>query len=326
MTGKPALTPSAEQAAEWVAIMRAPTVEPHIERRFEMWIGADPDHAALYADMCALYDGEPLAEAARLQRISERKLANSWRIAAGIGGAIAASWMAVWSLSGPGADQRSPVRNTPQEIYYSASLDTGAGETLEVPLPDGSLMILSGRSAVSITYAPDRRDVVLARGEVWFEVASAPDRPFYVTLPETEVRVLGTAFNIDLLPDHGTEVSVYRGQVQVDSGGRSHRLSVGEQITTTAGGLNLTRFDATSLPDWRSGWYEAEDVPLERLIAEVNRFSRVPVQIDDATLAAKTVSGRFKVSDPESVLNGIEALYGIRIKPGKAVIALTNSQ
>ncbi|WP_140984058.1 FecR family protein [Asticcacaulis tiandongensis] len=326
MTGKPAFTTPVEQAAEWVVIMRAPTVEPHIERRFEMWIGADPEHAALYADMCALYDGEPLAEAARLQRISERKLANSWRIAAGVGGAIAASWVAVWSLSSLGADQLMPVKDTPQENDYSASLNTGAGETLEIPLPDGSLMILSGQSSVSITYAQDRRDVVLARGEVWFEVASEPERPFYVTLPETEVRVLGTAFNIDLLSDYSAEVSVYRGQVQVDNGGRSHRLSVGEQITTTTGGLSLTRFDATSLPDWRSGWYEAEDVPLERLIAEVNRFSRVPVQIDDATLAAKTVSGRFKVSDPESVLSGIEALYDIKIKRGKTVISLTNSQ
>ncbi|MEM9965282.1 MAG: FecR domain-containing protein [Asticcacaulis sp.] len=324
MTGKPALTPSAEQAAEWVAIMRAPTIEPHIERRFEMWISADPDHAALYADMCALYDGETLAEAARLQRVSERRWVN-WRVAAGIGGAIAASWVAVWSLTGMGADQRSPVGNTSPETYYSASLDTGAGETLEVPLPDGSLMILSGQSAVSITYAPDRRDVVLAHGEVWFEVASEPDRPFYVTLPETEVRVLGTAFNIDLLPDHGTEVSVYRGQVQVDSGGRSHRLGVGEQLTTTAGSIYLTRFDASGQPDWRGGWYEAEDVPLERLITEVNRFSAIPVQIDDAALAAKTVSGRFKVSDPDSVLSGIEALYGVKVKRGKTVIALTNS-
>ena len=54
--------------------------------------------------------------------------------------------------------------------------------------------------------------------------------------------------------------------------------------------------------------------PLGEVIDEFNRYSRVPVEIDDATLRALRVSGSFDAYDIETFLGFLESLDGVALQ------------
>src|SRR5690349_3566179 len=66
----------------------------------------------------------------------------------------------------------------------------------EVFLPDGSNVWLNAKS--ELKYSSDfseERNISLT-GEAFFDVAHNPEKPFEITAGETQVRVLGTSFNV----------------------------------------------------------------------------------------------------------------------------------
>lgn len=306
-----------DAAAEWVVIMSAPVVSAHVERQFDLWIRADPDHARLYADLLATWHSEALPPALETQGRVDRRRIWSRQLGLIAGGAIAAGL--VIGLVGA----KVPLPFAPESAVYTTAIATGGGEFQDVALPDGSHIALSGHSAVTVRFDKDRREVRLERGEAYFDVARDKNRPFIARAATTQVKVIGTAFNIDLPDAKRVEVSVYRGKVEVAAGGQSNALTAGQKWIGRDGGLSIVRFEAVTAPDWQGGWYEAEDVALERLISEVNRFSTQPITVPDAVLASKPVSGRFKVSDPALVLSGLEQVYGLKVRRDKTVIVLT---
>lgn len=288
------------QAAYWVAVMSEPDVPPHVERQFELWMSAAPEHAGLYADCLAAYDAPALGRALTQVR------AQRWRPWLPYSAAAAAVLIAgvmgwgVWSLRPPSA-----------EPAHLMALTTGPGEHLSAPLPDGTRIELSGGTELKIRYGAQRRVVEMLRGEAYFDVAHDAARPFVIAAHKTEIEVVGTAFNTDLLPE-GAEVSVYRGHVRVRDEGRTHDLRAGDRYTA-AGTPPLSHFDASAEPDWRSGWFEADAVPLSRLVEEINRFSKVPVRLRYAATGRVIVSGRYHLSDPDLVLKALENGYDIRV-------------
>ncbi|ESQ85119.1 hypothetical protein AEAC466_05255 [Asticcacaulis sp. AC466] len=300
-----------EQAAGWLIRMQGPIIEAHVERQFELWISADERHAMAYADILATYDiaGEIAAEGPRK---SGQTLA-PWY---GLGAAVAAC-LVLGLVVSRGLPAQSPV---PQ---HTATLTTGPGETLDIPLPDGTRIALSGASAMRVSYTSGARHVDLTRGEAYFDVAHDEHRPFVVTVHKTEVRVLGTAFNIDLLSGDQSEVSVYRGRVRVAADGKKRDLTVGQKVMTGESGLTPVSFEAGEGPDWRSGWFDAEETSLTRLVDELNRYATRPIRLEGAALSHITISGRFKISDPERVIRSLKTGYGLRSSVRNNVLVLT---
>jgi transmembrane sensor len=91
-------------------------------------------------------------------------------------------------------------------------------KTILLNLEDGSSVFLKPNSKIS--YAKnfgnsDKREVYMS-GEVFFEVAKNPQKPFYVFANEMVTKVLGTSFNIRAFPDEkDVIVKVRTGRVSV---------------------------------------------------------------------------------------------------------------
>ncbi|HTN39701.1 MAG TPA: FecR domain-containing protein [Asticcacaulis sp.] len=308
-----------EAAAYWVMAMSGPDVPAHRERLFETWISADPDNAMAYADCLACYDSAPVQEAAHVARAKSSQ--NGYGV---WGGALAASLALVVIGGGLWADGVRLPGALATEKGYTQTLETTPGQILTARLPDGSQVVLNGDTQLSVHFAGRDRAITLKRGEAYFDIAHDATRPFTIEAADSQVRVLGTAFNIDLLPGGGAEVAVYRGRVRVEAHHESRDLGVGERVMTD-GALTPVAFDVAEAPDWQGGWFEADNISLARLVGELNRFSAVPVRIDAPDLAARKVSGRFKVSDTDRVLGSLKQVYGVRIKREENVIVLTKS-
>ncbi|ESQ85472.1 FecR family protein [Asticcacaulis benevestitus] len=308
-----------EAAAYWVMVMSGPNVPAHRERLFETWISADPGNAMAYADCLACYDSASLGEAALVARAkSSQHRSVVW------GGALAASLALVMIGGGMWFGGLRLPGALPAEKGYTQTLETTPGQMLTARLPDGSQVVLNGDTQLSVHFAGRDRAITLRRGEAYFDIAHDVTRPFTVEAAGSHVRVLGTAFNIDLLPAGGAEVAVYRGRVRVEAHHEVRDLGVGERVLTD-GALIPAAFDVAEMPDWQGGWFEADNISLTRLVGEVNRFSSVPVRIDAPDLAARKISGRFKVSDTDKVLKSLKQVYGIKIVREENVIVLTKS-
>jgi transmembrane sensor len=91
-------------------------------------------------------------------------------------------------------------------------------KTILLNLEDGSSVFLKPNSKISYAKnfgSTDKREVYMS-GEVFFEVAKNPQKPFYVFANEMVTKVLGTSFNIRAFPDEkDVIVKVRTGRVSV---------------------------------------------------------------------------------------------------------------
>src|SRR5882757_6784525 len=81
--------------------------------------------------------------------------------------------------------------------FYSpprASYETIVGGLEAIPLSDGSHMTLNSDSEVKVAVTDQERGVELNHGEVFFEVAKDPTRPFIVKAGHARVIAVGTQF------------------------------------------------------------------------------------------------------------------------------------
>lgn len=94
--------------------------------------------------------------------------------------------------------------------------ETALGEHRTVVLDDGSRVDLNTATHLTVHLSRDRRAVALETGEVLFEVAPDPARPFVVTAGALRIRDIGTRFDVDRRPERVT-VAVLEGRVQIDA-------------------------------------------------------------------------------------------------------------
>ena len=112
-------------------------------------------------------------------------------------------------------------------------ISTAVGEQRSITLADGSLIKLNTRTTIRHRFDESTRRVELIEGEALFDVARDEQRPFIVTAGATEVRVLGTSFNVYKQSDLEATVSVLEGRVTV----RATGLITADQAGSAAGDM-----------------------------------------------------------------------------------------
>lgn len=191
---------------------------------------------------------------------------------------------------------------------------TRPGEMRVVQLADGSSIQLGGGSRVDVTLAADRREARLAAGEAYFDVAHEQTRPFTVRAGETDVRVLGTAFDVNLTRDQ-VGLAVYRGAV------RFAGASAGRRVVTAG---YRTRFHQNRIDspvhfdpaqsDWRLGWLDTAGMKLGDLVEVLDRQGGPAIAPPPPELAGIAVSGRFRLDNSEQLLDAIGSANGFRVR------------
>ncbi|MFG3757292.1 hypothetical protein ACGE32_33645, partial [Klebsiella pneumoniae] len=89
------------------------------------------------------------------------------------------------------------------------------------------------------------------------------------------------------------------------------------------GGLGaVTAVDPTVVTAWRSGYLMFRKEPLDRVIAEVNRYRPGRIVLLDATLGRGLVTARFKLDRLDDVMIQVHEVFGARVRnlPGGVVL------
>ena len=181
-----------------------------------------------------------------------------------------------------------------EEIGKSTIVVPEKGEYFVV-LGDGTKVWINSGSELEFPnrFCGDIREVKL-KGEAYFEVASNPQKLFYVLAGETKVRVLGTAFNVLAYQDDlQTEVALLRGKVSFDVADKAYVLTPGEIATLDreSGKTIIRKGDVAAIVDWKAGRFNFEDMSLEELTVKLSRWYGVTFVFSDEAVKKLRFSG-----------------------------------
>lgn len=307
------------QANAWVVRQDAgPTTEE--QREFEAWIASDRRHHGAYVRAKAAW-----LHADRLTALPGTQAPQRWRRyptlpaglarwAAGVATLVVAVAM-VWFTQFSDGD-----------TYVSE-----IGEVRNIQLADGSRLTLNTDTRTIVRMEAERREIVLKKGEALFEVAHDAARPFIVRANNVSVRAIGTAFTVRV-DDSRTDVVVTEGTVEVVRDGSSgtpvvEHITASHRLMLPSG---ASRPDiGTVAPDtlerelaWRDGLAAFSGEPLSVAVAEINRYSRHPIVIDDPALAARPVVGIFRANNAEAFADAAAATFGAQVHHARGKIHL----
>lgn len=288
---------------------------------YELWLAADPRHAAAMQRSSAawsLLDRIPESAAAPVLAAATRRR-SFWHRSVVIGSlAAAAIALVAIRFASPPALPASSLATSPAPAVAPAAAPR------QHTLSDGTVVQLNTGGEVLEQFTTAERRVLLARGEAHFAVTKNPARPFIVRAGNIAVRAVGTAFNVNLQAAT-VDVLVTEGVVQlnrlpapVSAGAIAAlsadlpRLNANERAVVSLAPSSIASPTSpapaivvtTATPDeiaralaWQAPLLRLGGATLAELVLEFQRRSGQRVILADPALAALRVGGRFRADD-----------------------------
>jgi ferric-dicitrate binding protein FerR (iron transport regulator) len=164
------------------------------------------------------------------------------------------------------------------EISYN-TITTPRGGQYQLILPDGSHAWLNAASSLrfpAVFDGPERK--VELTGEGYFEVMHDAAHPFIVSFNNTEVKVLGTEFNIMAYDDEAaTQTTLVRGSIRLSKGDRQTLLQPGNMAVATNQGVKVQEADIEQATAWKNGMLSLENADLATVLRQVSRWYDVNI-------------------------------------------------
>jgi transmembrane sensor len=200
--------------------------------------------------------------------------------------------------------------HTPEMVYR-----TDVGETKRVGLPDGSTVVLNTDALLRVQSSSEQLTVQLLRGEALFSVLPRLALPFLVRAGNAEVVTRGAVFAVYLKSSESVEILVSEGSAKVES--PVHLLlRAGEIAETSASSATSRLLPASDLRrklSWEKGYLEFSGAPLSEVVADLNRYNKLRVLIDDPSVAQRRISGVFRATDSEGFCTVVSQIFGVRV-------------
>lgn len=314
-----------EVAAEWCMRLTDGSLSVYEKHKLESWIATSPENGKLLEQMVTvMHHTNAIADMpgfltlraealAAMDQGSAHQKSGVWTprrhivaVAMSLILLIAGTWD--WS---------------DQDIYVSE-----VGERRTIQLADGSKVSLDADSQIRVDYKDDRRMVVLDRGRAKFDVAKDPLRPFSVAAGTQAVVATGTSFSVELLQDQ-LRVFLFEGRVDVlpqQSLARSTTKAIpykatasldpGQELVATlrSGAGKIVDADIDRAKSWEAGRLDFTNIPLSQAVERFNRYSKVPIVVEDAAAGRKVINGVFDSGDVDSFVLGVTTLYELTSK------------
>ncbi|WP_207553624.1 FecR family protein, partial [Teichococcus deserti] len=146
-----------------------------------------------------------------------------------------------------------------------------------------------------------------------------PARPFLVEAAGAEVRVLGTAFDVNILDDR-LELAVQHGQVRLTDPGQAPplaaELGAGDRISLSraAPALRRDRVAPAAVAAWRDGPAFVQDATVAEVVAMLGRYHHAIFLLRDPALAGQRVTGLYDLGDAGRALRALLQPLGGRVR------------
>jgi transmembrane sensor len=195
---------------------------------------------------------------------------------------------------------------------------TKVGEQRSILLADKSRVTLNTASKIEVRLQSDHRIVELLQGEVLFDIAHDPQRPFDVHAGRVAVRAMGTQFDIDRRPTR-TAVTVVAGRVAMLAADSPTEnlpvLSAGDRVVVS-GAIPATLEHDVNLSEV-TAWTQHQLVFRHRRLSEIadefNRYNVGRIEIHSPSLRDQELTGTFSSNDVASFVAVLAGIPGVRV-------------
>jgi transmembrane sensor len=211
-----------------------------------------------------------------------------------------------------------------EKMLYNI-VSTPRGGQYRIELADGTSVWLNASSSIRFPVAfEDSSREVEVTGEVYFEVAKNPAKPFKVKVKDTYINVLGTHFNINAYDnEEAINTTLLEGSLQVVNNKLSKLLKPGETAVTNPSGITAISKDDS--PEdaiaWVKGKFLFHSADIHNIMRQVERWYDVEVNFEKAINLHFT--GELKRSDNVmTLLRKLELTGEIHFKIDKKKITV----
>jgi len=218
------------------------------------------------------------------------------------------------------------IYNSQTQTRFTEQYSSKKGEKKIINLSDGTTVWLNGDSKLFLeqSFGKAERRVKL-EGEGFFTVAHDRSHPFIVEFRNSEVKVLGTRFNIRAYPDEDkTETSLVEGSIELkaDRQVKSLMLKPGDKIAlfpTKVGPViptdpkpkiqvqhsTLIISEGEQAPSetlWMYNKLSFNADPMSLIVSKLSKWYNVSIQIENPALEQFTFSGNLEGYSLDQVL------------------------
>lgn len=309
---------ASDAAISWLIRLESPDLNAEKEAEFFHWLDADVSHQVAFLKAKQLWQRGSVLNQVTVQPSIFDKLRSytTWQPVA-----LAFSLVIAFTFY-----------YLPQDKDFRESFNTPLGEQRQIALADGSSISLNTATEIEVVFSQDKRVVHLNKGEAYFEVAHAPERPFYVHVGSGVVRVVGTRFNVRNSAGSNL-VTVTEGKVSLastldDNGDISADvlLTANQQLSLedAYAGIPAKRVDAKAISAWKEKQLIYREVDLEAMVKDLNRYFDTKFTILDPELKKRKVFASIQLSDFKTTLKIVEASLDLKseIIPEKNIVIL----
>lgn len=308
--------PKAQQeVAKWVVRLSDGYMKDSDLQAFQEWRRAKPENALAFEEAQELWQSDELTRALSsfdLSQSCEAEEKKGWGIRYFfLPLAYASIFLCLIGLT---------TLYWPQINSDYASL---TGEIKQVQLEDGTIIHLDSKSALNVDFSAKYRNATLKQGRIYFDVQRNTERPFIIQAKSNAIRVLGTAFDVDIRHNE-TLVLVREGRVEV-----SEKKSDKPQIVLTAGqgarfsasGKLIKKVKASSF-NWLKKRIHFQNQSVAEVVNELNEYTYGQIIVANDEIASKRITGSYSLTDIDKALSAISEVISGQLIGSSTVLAI----
>ncbi len=196
-------------------------------------------------------------------------------------------------------------------------------ETQQLKLPDGTNVHLNKNSHLTYPeqFTGESRTISFS-GEAFFEVERDVNHPFIIKSTDSEVKVLGTSFNLRSYPEEeNTEVAVLTGKVQLagktDNNTMTFKVIEAMEVGTynrEDHSLHKEKTATANSTSWKTQELKFVNTSIENVVKAIAKHYQVKLDVSQANLQACTFTSSFSKDSIEDVMASFALALNVKVE------------
>lgn len=261
------------------------------ENAIRNWMDAGEDNKKLFMQERLAYDALLLHNPAKIYKKKRTFSTRLWAYSA------AAAMLLLLLVSSLYIGNIINQRNLSKQYN---TLIVPPGQRINLILADNSNVWLNANTTLRYPSKFGRKNrMVYLDGEAYFDVSKNKKKPFVVQTHAGNIHVTGTMFNLEAYSKYNSfEASLFEGGVDVYRNNRKIvSLKPNQKTTLKNDKLYLSGITDTDKYLWREGLIAFNNENLEDILASLEKYFDIKINMNAAMLPKHTYTGKFRQSD-----------------------------